>query len=77
MAVSAMTGGLILASAGIASAEGTDEAETPAPPSENCVVTLVSGTLADPVGGLTGALADPGGTVTAVVTCLGSTLGLG
>jgi hypothetical protein len=76
-AVFVMTGGLVLASAGVAAAEGTEE-PAPAPaPEENCVVTLVGGTLADPVGGLTGALADPGGTITAVVTCVGSTLGLG
>lgn len=75
LAVLAVTAGLVLTSASAASATSTME-ETPAAASEpNCLVVILTGTLADPVGTVVAVVSDPVGTVTGVAGCVVSLLG--
>lgn len=72
--VMAATGALVLASTSVASA-GAEAAAKPAPePEPNCLVEIVSGVVADPVGTLVAVVTDPVGTVGAVVGCVVSLL---
>ncbi|MGI9001569.1 MAG: hypothetical protein ACR2GH_07860 [Pseudonocardia sp.] len=73
-AVLAMTGCLILGSAGLASAGEKAPAEEA--PAENCLVATVTGALADPVGTLGAVAADPAGAIGGIVVCVLTTAGL-
>lgn len=72
VAVVAATGGLVLASAGLASAETTEAAPEP----QNCLATTLQGAVADPGATLMGTLTDPAAAISATASCLSSTLGL-
>jgi hypothetical protein len=84
IAALAAAGALLVAGAGVASAEVPTDADVEnagaaagpdaAPAEANCLATTITGIAGDPIAAVQGTLADPGATVTGTLACATSLL---